>query len=523
MPGGRHADQHDHQRYSRPDRAPDRPRRRGRTVRLGSIALAAAFALLVATAAIRAASNGGDIAALSALSCSSAPRLAADTAAVTTPLGANASGPSQLATATSEFGHMPVIRVYYTAVPSPSEWSSGVLAINHSSVVLSFDPSPARILSGADDAALAHFFDAAPTGNAIYYSYYAEPESYIRKGQFTLAQYKAAWAHIVAIADAAHNPYLHSTLILQGQDGRAGDEYNFRDYLPAGGVISTIGWDAYPNGAVEAQTPQQTAPADFMGPDVAAAKSVGLPFGFAEFALGTSAGQPQWLTDVANYLQSNGALFGTLFDATGFPWMVLRDSASIQAWRAAVARSASGRPVVDPLSHPAPPAPTPTKTTPAATTPAPTPTKSTPAAAPSKSPSPTASPSPRGLVITRLTITPSALTTPLVLPATGASHVRIRLGHVRIRFKLSQAADVSICVLNSQGDLVRELDRPGLPAGWATQRYYGYDLHHRLLPAGRYQVLVMASNAKGSATAERGLIVTGRGCDCALHRPIRRQ
>ena len=82
---------------------------------------------------------------------------------------------------------------------------------------------------------------------------------------------------------------------------------------------------------------------------------------------------------------------------------------------------------------------------------------------------------------------------------------------------------MSICVLNSQGDLVRELDRPGLPAGWATQRYYGYDQQHRLLPAGRYQVLVMASNAKGSATAERGLIVIGWGCDCALRRPTRRQ
>ena len=49
----------------------------------------------------------------------------------------------------------------------------------------------AQILSGADDSALAHFFDAAPTGHPIYYSYYHEPELPIRQGQFTLAQYKA--------------------------------------------------------------------------------------------------------------------------------------------------------------------------------------------------------------------------------------------------------------------------------------------------------------------------------------------
>ena len=144
MPGGRHAGKHGHQHYSRRDRDLDSPRRRGRTVRHGSIALAAAFSLLVATAAIRAAANRGDAASLSALSCSSAPRLAADVSVSTTPLGVNASGPSQLATATSEFGHMPVIRVYYAGIPSPSEWSTGAPAINNSAVVLSFDPSPAQ-------------------------------------------------------------------------------------------------------------------------------------------------------------------------------------------------------------------------------------------------------------------------------------------------------------------------------------------------------------------------------------------
>lgn len=521
MPGGRHTGQHGHQHYARQDRDLDSRRRRGRTVRLGSVALAAAFSLLVATAAMRAAANRGDTASLSALSCSSAPRLAADTSVTATPLGVNVGGGSALATATAQFGHMPVIRSYYGAVvPHPQEWSTGVLGRSNSSVVVSFRPPPADILSGADDAALAHFFDAAPRGHAIYYSYYHEPEAHIKAGQFTFAQYKAAWTHIVAIADAAHNPYLHSTLILQHQDALPRDQYKFRDYLPAGGVISTLGWDAYPVGTDDGH-PQPTPPAQFMGPVVAASKSVGLPFGFAEFALGTQTDRPQWLTEVANYMQSNGALFGTLFDATGFPWSVLHDSASIQAWRAAVARSASNIPVAGPTSSTR----TPTTTTPTKSRPAPTPTKSRPAPTPSQSASPSASPAPRGLVITGLTITPSALSsiTGASHVRTSSSHVRTRSSHIRIRFKLSQAADVSICVLNSQGHLVRELDRPGLHAGWAAQRYYGHDQRHRLLPAGRYHVLLMASNAKGSATAERGLTVTGWGCDCAPHRPTRRQ
>jgi hypothetical protein len=492
MPRGRHAaqdlHQHDQQRQPRGDWVPAEPRRPRITAGYGGVVLAAALSLVLAMVAMRAVADHGtgDAAALSALRCASAPKLVADTSVVSTPLGVNASGPSQLTSATAEFGHMPVIRIYYAAVPSPQEWTTGVAGMNHSAVVLSFNPGPSAILSGANDAALAHFFDAAPTGHPVYYSYWAEPESSIKKGQFSLAQFKAAFTHIVAIANAAHNPDLHATLILQGQDARPGDEYNFRDYLPAGGVISAIGWDAYPDGTVENQDPQPTPPGQFMGQDIAASRSVGLPYGFAEFALGTQNDRPQWLTEVANYLQNSGALFGTLFNASGFPWMMLHDSASIQSWRSAVSRSAIGSTV--PLTVPSTPTPTPT----------PTPTRSTPTPVPTHSALPGPPQAGSKLALRGLTITPP------MLAVAGANHVRIR-------FSLSQAADVAICVLNSQGRLVRELDRSGLPAGWAAARYYGYGQHHRPLPAGCYQAMVVASNATGSASAQTGLAVIGPG------------
>lgn len=63
----------------------------------------------------------------------------------------------------------------------------------------------------------------------------------------------------MAIANAAHNPYLHPRLILQDQDARPGDEYNFRDYLPAGRIMSALGWDAYPLGTVQENNPQPTS------------------------------------------------------------------------------------------------------------------------------------------------------------------------------------------------------------------------------------------------------------------------
>jgi hypothetical protein len=266
------------------------------------------------------------------------PTIAAS-APTNTLLGVDATNPSVLTTDTAQFGHLPILRVYYTGMPDPDLWTTGVQGINRSAVVVSFRSLPSTVLSGADDAALAKFFDSAPTGYPIYYSYYHEPEPLVQAGTFTVAQYKAAWAHIVAIAAAAHNPYLKSTLILMAWDLNPSSGINWKDFLPSGGVISTLGWDAYPAGTVHDQNPQPTPPADFMGPEVAASRSVGLPFGFAEFTLATQTDRPQWLTEVANYLRVSGALFGTLFDPPGAPYGDLNDNASIQTWRNAVAHS----------------------------------------------------------------------------------------------------------------------------------------------------------------------------------------
>jgi hypothetical protein len=436
--------------------------------------------VLVAVAITRSDGNHAAVAALSKRSCSAAPRPAADSSA-TTLLGVNATSPGQLTTATSEFGHLPILRVYYTGMPDPDAWTTGVQAINKSAVVLSFRVPPATILSGRDDAALSHFFDTAPTGHPIYYSYYHEPEPFVTGGQFTLSEYKAAWTHIVAIADAAHNPYLKSTLILMAWDLDSRSGINFKDFLPPGNVISTLGWDAYPAGTVHDQKPQPTSPTDFMGPEVAASKSVGLPFGFAEFALGTQAGRPGWLAEVANYLQSSGALFGTLFNSTGFPWMELNDTASIQAWRNAVDHSALGAPVPAPQASPSRSAPA----------------SPTPTAAPTGKPMPTPTAAQTSLVITEPAVSP------VTFAPTGANHVRIL-------FKLSHAANISICVLDSQGAVVRKMDRADQPAGWSSIWYFGHDERGNLLPAGRYPVLIVASDAEGSTTAETTLTIAAR-------------
>jgi hypothetical protein len=373
--------------------------------------------------------------------------------------GASASNAPDLAQATSHFGHMPIIRVFYSGLPSPDAWTSGAPGINSSAVIVSFNALPKAILSGADDAALSHFFDTAPTGHPIYYSYYHEAEPHIAAGQFSLSDYKAAWTHIVSLASAAHNADLQSTLILTSWTVNPASGRNFRDYLPSGGVISTLGWDAYPAGTVENHDPQLTPPASFMGPEVAASRSVGLPFGFAEFALGTASGRPGWLTQVGNYLASSGALFGTLFDSSGFPSMQLNDPASITAWRSVVAKSGTDVPLAPPVT------PTPA-----------------PAAVPT------------GLRITGLAAKPATFA--------AGNH-----GHATLTFTLTQGADVTVCVLGSSGAVVRQLARPSQAAGPVTVSFYGF-AGGRPVPAGRYPVLVVASNAHGSTTAEAVLTIS---------------
>lgn len=399
-------------------------------------------------------------------------RLAAD--ATRAPLFGASINATDLPQETSEFGHMAIVRTYYSGLPSSNAWTTGRPAANKSAVIVSFKAQPSAILSGQDDAALSHFFDTAPTGNPIYWSYYHEPEGNIADGEFTLPDYKAAWAHVVSLARAAHNPDLHSTLILGGYDFRPGAHRNWKDYLPGGGIISTLAWDAYPPGSAKNLNPVAAPPDTFMAQEIAAAKSVGLPYGFAEFGLSTPAGRPAWLTQVGNYLMHSGALFATYFNGNAqYPTLKLTDAASVTVWKSFTARSGSA------TSAPAPPSPAPNPTG-TVTSPAPNPTGTATSPA-------TGNPAVSGLALS-----------PHAFAASPKSHTTIT-------FSLHQASDVTVLVLDQTGTVVRTLARPAQAPGSLTIRYYGFNGAGHRVPPGQYQVLVVASNAHGSGTAQSSL------------------
>ena len=217
-----------------------------------------------------------------------------------------------------------------------------------------------------------------------------------------------------------------------------------------------------------------------MAQEIAAAKSVGLPYGFAEFGLSTPAGRPAWLTEVGNYLLHSGAVFASLFNGNAqYPTLRLTDAASVTVWKSFVAKSGSDVPV----SSPATPAPT----TPAPTTPAPS------------TPAPTSAPSPGG------TTAPAAGPVASGLEVSPAS-IQARTGsYTSITVSLSQASDVTVLILDQKGTVVRTLSRPARPAGTLAVRYFGFDGAGHRVRAGNYQVLVVAGNASGSGTAQSPL------------------
>ena len=213
-----------------------------------------------------------------------------------------------------------------------------------------------------------------------------------------------------------------------------------------------------------------------MGDCIAASKSVGLPYGFAEFGLSTATGRPGWLTEVGNYLMTSGALFGTLFNGTGqYPTLQLTDQASQAVWKGFVAKSAQAT---------------------ASASPSPS------ASAPSASASPTSS-VPGGVA----PVTSSSWVTGLGL--SPARFAGTGSNHTVISFRIGQQADATILVLAANGTIVRQIDKPAHPAGQITQSYYGYNGNGTRLAPGSYQVLAVASNAGGSATAETTLTISG--------------
>jgi cell division septation protein DedD len=239
----------------------------------------------------------------------------------------------------AEFGTLPVDRVYYPGLPSGWPGNAG---FGGTTVSVSFKLMPQDVLTGAYDAALTSWFATAPRDRDTYWTYYHEPEDNIEAGQFTAADYRAAWTRIAALAAKAQNPHLHATLILMCYTLSAYSGRSFADYYPGPSVIDVLGFDCYnqdwANGTY-------IDPATQFAAVLAVSRATGKPFAVTEFgsqlAVGdpTGVGRAAWLKASAAYLAQQGAVLVTYFDSPVSHDYRLLDTPSLLAWKAVIATS----------------------------------------------------------------------------------------------------------------------------------------------------------------------------------------
>ncbi|PZS33618.1 MAG: hypothetical protein DLM59_06125 [Pseudonocardiales bacterium] len=217
----------------------------------------------------------------------------------------------------SAYGHLGVIR--YFDGNAPDSWPALTAKLKTHDAIVSWRIPPKDVLSGRYDTLIRDWFASAPTDRMTWYSYMHEPEDNIARGEFTAADYRAAFQHVTQLARSAANPKLRSTLILMCFTANPASGRNWRDYFAGSANVDVMGWDCYNhgNGAGGYGTP-----ANLFANAIADSRSVGLPWGIAELGstlAGGDRGQGRaaWLTACARYLSSRGAAFVSYFDTNG--------------------------------------------------------------------------------------------------------------------------------------------------------------------------------------------------------------
>lgn len=237
-------------------------------------------------------------------------------------------------------GGLDTARVYYTGLPK--HWP-GKLDTDGRPMIVSFKLKPGDILAGTHDTHLRRWFAEAPVARDTYWVYYHEPEDNIARGEFSAADYRAAWRHLAALADAAGNPRLRATLVLMGYSVEAPSKRNWRDYYPGRDVVDVLAWDIY--NYVNEGAGGYRDPAVLFAKAAETTHAEGLPFAVAEVGSAIAdgddgSGRARWLRDTLTYLRNQRAVFVSYFDMYvdhnhGPQHYELRDAASKAAYREA--------------------------------------------------------------------------------------------------------------------------------------------------------------------------------------------
>lgn len=238
-----------------------------------------------------------------------------------------------LAQQDAKYGRMEATRVFYSGLPGA--WS-GPAGVSGRPVVVSFKANPQDITSGRLDAHFKDWFAKAPRDRQVNWTYYHEPEDNVERGEFTAAQFRAAFAHLDRLADSVRNPQLKTTPVLMCWTLDPQSRRNWRDFYPGKSVVDELGWDCY-NLPVDKGV--FTSPSALFTPIKTVSEAEGKPWGLAEFGSLMSPTDPTgvqraaWLRSSAEWLEANGAAWAMYFDCTVGGDFRLLDAPSSAAWK----------------------------------------------------------------------------------------------------------------------------------------------------------------------------------------------
>jgi hypothetical protein len=233
----------------------------------------------------------------------------------------------------ARYGGLETVRLFYRGVPPA--WP-GNPDLGDRPPIISFKLAPKDVLAGKYDKAMTDWFTTAPRDRDVYWVYYHEPEDNIAAGEFTAADYRAAWRHLRSLADKAGSTRLHATLVLMSWSLDPLSKRDWRDYYPGRDVIQVLGWDAYNLGWKKGR---YDSPSTMYDRVVAVSKAENLPFGIAEtgsYLVGDDTGTERaaWLRATNAYLKKHHALWVAYFD---LDWPTgdfrLLDTHSRKAWQ----------------------------------------------------------------------------------------------------------------------------------------------------------------------------------------------
>jgi hypothetical protein len=225
----------------------------------------------------------------------------------------------------SRLGRPHVVRIYFDGLPPAS--FAGSKADLGVPVVLSFKADPAKVAAGEYDARLRSFFDSIPSHLLVWWSFFHEPEDNIQAGDFTAAQYRAAWRHLLQIVPKRST--LRSTLILMRWDLQS-RVLHVSDYVVPG--VDVLAWDAY----VRTWSPTVR---DAYGAAAKVSASYHMGFGIAETSIDNHMANPpsreRVVRDVVSQARVDRAQFVTWFETnkSDGDWRLAPYTRAADLWR----------------------------------------------------------------------------------------------------------------------------------------------------------------------------------------------